>query len=184
MRRRVKAFTFLCLYFLGCLFCTFAETRYPTSSFRLAHSVNVSKSYYCEFWEPGTTRKMTARNFSEGGTFLFSTLAIYFNTTLHGISLDVSFTDLSNTSDPSLYVPYSMRILVPDSPAELVPVTDAENGHGAGSARLLNSATIQKYDTSSVWNTDEIADFEISINATGAASGTYQATLTFTLEGP
>ena len=160
------------------------DKEYASSSFKLAHNVNVSKSYYCEFWVPGTTNKMLTKNFNQGGTYLFTTLAIYFNTRIVGVSLNVSFTDLLNTDNSSSYVPYTMVILAPDSTTELVSVTNASGGHGAGSATLLNNATLTKYDTDSEWNTDEIADFQITIDASEAPAGTYQSTITITLTGP
>ena len=151
----------------------------PSKTFNLRHVVNVAAKYTIEFWDPETNTELNGSvTFTGDGSYVFATLVIAFNTKVSFSRIGVTFTDLVNTEDSSIYYAYTMDILKPDSTQVLVNTTAAQNGHGAGSATLYENKTFTKYSTEP-WNTDEIADFRINLNGEDTAViGSYQGNLT------
>jgi hypothetical protein len=162
----------LFLFSMGCAFSDPAASK----SFNLKHVVNVAREYHFEFRNPDNNDVIDSVSLTSSGTHLIATLAINYNTNITFSRIAVSFTDLKKTDNDSLYYPFTMDILRPNTSDRLVNTTSTENGHGAGAATLYENKTFRKYSTDA-WNTDEVADFRINLDDSEALAGTYQGNL-------
>ena len=175
-----KRFAILFFLFVFLLTGEVAFCDNPTASktFNLKHVVNVAQKYNFEFRNP-TSRSdvISSVDLSSSGSHIIATLVIVFNTKVKFTRIAVSFSDLINTENNALYYPYSMAILKPNTSEVLVNTTETENGHGAGGATLYENKQFTKYSTEA-WNTDEIADFKITLDDSDVTIGTYQGNIT------
>jgi len=98
-------------------------------------------------------------------------------------NINISFTDLIETTDNTQYYPYIMEVMVPGSTTDhLVEVDQNANGHGSGIARLLSG--VRNFLRTNTNPTEEvrIADFAITIADDQTRNGIYSATMTLTFE--
>ena len=175
--KRIAILFFLFVFLLigGVAFCDNPTT---SKTFNLKHVVNVAQKYNFEFRNPASRNDVIdSVNLSSPGAHTIATLVIVFNTKITFTRIAVSFSDLLNTEDNTLYYPYSMDILKPNTSEVLVNTTETENGHGAGGATLYENKEFKKYSTDA-WNTDEIADFRINLDEEDVFIGTYQGSIT------
>lgn len=156
------------------------DTPLYSTSFKLKHVVNVKASYHFEFWDPASDKHITEATMDTAGRHVFATLVIVYNSMVTVPTVSVEFTDLVNTE--GLFYPYQMEVLKPNDSAHYVEITLADGKHGAGSCVLFNAKSFSMYDTSKVWNTDEICDFAITFDDSDVSVGTYSGTIKYTIE--
>lgn len=156
--------------------CLFADG----TSFKLKHVVNVDAQYHFEFWDPTTSKNISEATMNTAGRHVFSTLVIVYNTKITLKSISVEFTDLVNTTDATLFYPYTMEVLKPNSTTHYAEITPTTNKHGAGSCVLFNKDTEFKKYSTNVWDTDEICDFAITLDDSDVPVGTYSGTIKYT----
>lgn len=156
-------------------FCIYADT----TSFMISHSINASAAYYFAFWKTGTTNTITEASFTSAGNYKLATLGIAYTAAVSFSDIHIDVSNLSYTSNGNTYYcDFTFTVYEPNTTTQIAFNAD-ENSHGSGSATLMTNKTFTKY-SSSTWDTDTIADFVITIDATGAAAGTYTGTVTFT----
>lgn len=157
--------------------CLFADSF----SFQISHAINVSTSYYFEFmkYRGNDAIPNATVSYTTAGDFGLATLAIAYNSNMHISRMDIEVTNLVNTSDDSSFLDYTFHIYKPND-TTVIPFTQ-ESEHGAGTATLFTNKTFNMYDGSHTYNTDEIADFRITIDDTFANFGTYTGYLRFTV---
>lgn len=150
-----------------------------SSRFSLRHVVNVESSYHFEFWNP-TTNSMIANTSVEGSTrTTIATLMIIYNSTASIKSITMTFSPMTNTSDASETISYKMEILEPSTSTAKVSAFNVTNA--SKSVGILSGVTNYTKYSSSMWDTDEVADFAITLNnPESAAPGSYEATITCT----
>lgn len=159
--------------------CLFADPE-TAVEFRLKHVVNVTAQYHFEFWDPTNNKNISEATMNTAGRHVFATLVIVYNTRITLKSISVEFTDLVNTTDATLFYPYTMEVLKPNSTTHYAEITPTTNKHGAGSCVLFNeSKSFSIYDPSKVWNTDEICDFAITLDDSDVAAGTYSGNIKY-----
>ena len=153
---------------------------YSDRWFTLSHNiVSTDAKCYLEFWKPRTSETMRSARFDEPGTYLFSTLGIYYtgNKKLT-VTATISYSDLINTvSGVDMYYDYDMEILKPNTNEVLVSSVPTSQ-HGAATATVLNKK--QFSGKKDIWSSDEVADFRITLKS-ASAPGTYSGTMEFTL---
>ncbi|MCQ2412508.1 MAG: hypothetical protein MJ057_06080 [Sphaerochaetaceae bacterium] len=161
--------------------CLFAERVVLSSTnFKLKHVVNVSADFHFEFYNPETNKSMTEATMDSAGRHVFSTLVIIYNTQITLKSISVEFSDLVNTEDPTIFYPYTMEVLKPNSTDHYAEITPTANKHGAGSCVLFNRNTSFSKYSPAVWDTDEVCDFAITLDDTDVPYGTYAGTIKYT----
>ncbi len=180
MRKKMLA---ILIFFFVCSF--FIMSVSASTSLMLAHAVNTPLNFslaFRDYTQLGAAKgeEITEYTFDEDGRYLFASLYLSFNRTLMFDSLTVSFTDMVNTEDSTDCYPYQMEILVPgDETNHLVEVTEGTNGHGAGSAMIVSSATAFKRTTTGDSEDRRLADFAITLlGGDEDFSGTYVGTMT------
>ncbi len=162
----------------------FAFRAFASTSFMLAHAVNVPLNYALSFrgyTELGVKGEgITDYEFDGDGRYLFASLYLTFNRTMMFDNITVSFTDLQNTDDRTDCYPYVMEVLVPgDDTNHLVEIEESGNGCGAGSAKIVASSTAFKRTTTDPSEDRRLADFAITLSGgDGNYSGTYIGTIT------
>jgi len=178
MRKKVSVI--LILFIVCAVLCTSVAA---STSLMLSHAVNVPLEYRLSFREYTpigiSGSEMTEKTFDSGGRYLFTALYLTFNKTLMFDSLTVSFTNLVKTDDNTKYYDYQMEVLVPgDETTHLVEVVEADGGHGAGSARVISSATAFRRTNTDATEDVRLADFAITLGEDGVEDGTYTGTVT------
>ena len=165
-------------------FCLFADN----TSFRVSHSVSVETVYSLKFREYTASLDVVGNEINSAaigvdGKQIFASLFLNFNRSIQFKTINVTFSDLANTSDPTVFCPYTFEVLVPgQSNTHLVEIFEDQNGHGSGNARLLQTITTFSRTTMDDSEDLRIADFAITLNEAEAQTGTYTGTLTFTFE--
>lgn len=177
MKRANKKAMFLILLFVVLPVCLFAGSF----SFQISHAINVSTEYYFEFmkYRGNDAIPNATVSYTTSGDFGLATLAIAYTSNVHISQMDIEVTNLVNTSDDSSFLDYTFHVYKPND-TTVIPFTQ-ESEHGAGTATLFTNKTFNMYDGSHDWNTDEIADFRITIDDTFANFGTYTGYLRFTV---
>ena len=176
MKQIVKKAAILIVLLLSVSFCLFAEN---TFNFQVSHAINVSAAYYFEFWKYRTFESIpnAAVSYSAAGDFGLATMGIAFTANVTISQLEIEVSNLVNVEDETKYLDFSFHVYKPND----TTVIDfaQESSHGAGSAVLFKNKSFVKYDLNHTWNTDEIADFRITLDDTLAEAGTYSGYLRF-----
>lgn len=176
---RDKGIILICVFMLLASLCLFADSPVSSTSFYLKHVVNVSSSYYFEFWDPTTSSHITEAELNDGARTVFATLVIVYNATTPNLTMSVVFSDLVNTEDNSFY-PYTFEVLAPDTNDSFAEIVRDNNKHGAGTSVLFSNRVFEPYAQVG-WDTIEVCDFAITLDGSDVGIGTFQGTLTYTI---
>ena len=121
---------------------------------------------------------MTSATFYSGGTYNLATLGIVYNKSVTFSSLEIEVSELTQIIDGNpVYLDFTFYCFKPNT-SQAIAFTPTLNGHGAETSTLAENKTFSVY--TAAWNTDEVADFRISIDDSDAQAGTYSGTITFT----
>lgn len=148
------------------------------TSFILRHVLNIDTAYHFEFWSPTTDSMITSASVGNENQTPLATLMIIYNSKVTLRSITVTFGPLKCTEDNTSLINYEMDVLVPNTSAALTSSLNISDT--AKSVELLSTATSFDIYSQDAWNTDEIADFAITLNTDSAKPGHYEANVTCT----
>lgn len=150
-----------------------------TTTFHISHSINATSSFYFEFWKYRTTESIpnATVSYTSAGNFGIATLGIAYYGSITISKVEISVTNLVNTDDDTMFCDYVFQVYEPNTTTAIEFTSTSD--HGAGYATLFSNRTFTTASAS--LNTDEIADFKITIDDSDAIAGTYTGYLTFTV---
>ena len=157
--------------------------------FLLVHRIAPDSRFSFYFLDPTghAQGEIDSVEISESGEHIFARFAVKYTVTLTFSSIQLTFSPLVNNEDNQVFYDYHMQVLVPHTSGTiLVPVSEDQGGHGAGTAQLVTEPGGKEFEKTvqAEWQDADIADLKIILDDSSATAGTYSGSITveFTVE--